>query len=128
MIVKLAPRWQAVLRAEPAVVPTISLHNDQGVHVFNAIDTDPSWRDDTRTGLVRSVAWIPGNLLSEGTMFVSVFVVSLASVQSVRHVSVHEAVAFQVYDPGEGDSARGDFMGHWGGACRPRLRWERSRA
>jgi lipopolysaccharide transport system ATP-binding protein len=108
------------------ICPIVGLFNDQGVHVFSAIDTDPFWRQGGPTGLYRSVAWIPGNLLSEGTMFVSVLAVSLASQQSVRHFQVDEAVAFQVVDPGEGDSARGLFMGHWGGACRPRLNWERS--
>jgi lipopolysaccharide transport system ATP-binding protein len=113
------------LAVEPAVVPTIAVHNDQGVHVFNAIDTDPFWNDSTRTGMIRCTAWIPGNLLSEGTMFVSLLVVSIASQSSVRHINLPEAVAFQVYDPGEGDSARGTFLGPWGGACRPQLKWER---
>ena len=114
------------LAPEPAFVPTIALHNDQGVHVFNAIDTDPFWAENQRTGLLRSIVWIPGNLLSEGTMFVSIVVVSVASQQSIRHLALTEAVAFQVYDPGEGDSSRGAFMGAWGGACRPMLRWERT--
>ena len=114
------------LRNGEDVYPVVGIVNDQGIHVFSAIDTDPYWQTTLHAGTFRTVAWIPGNLLSEGTMFVSVYLISLASLQSVRHVQLVEAVAFRVYDPGEGDSARGLFMGHWGGACRPQLNWERS--
>ncbi|MFO1493007.1 MAG: ABC transporter ATP-binding protein [Kiritimatiellia bacterium] len=109
---------------DPAFVPTIMLHNEHGVHVFNAIDTNAFWSDTSRLGLVRSVAWIPGNFLSEGTHFITVIIISFAPQYSIRHVDLPEAIAFQVVDAGEGDSARGSFMGQWGGACRPKLHWD----
>ena len=34
------------------------------------------------------------------------------------------AVAFQVCDPLEGNSARGDWTDEWGGVVRPLLKWE----
>ena len=32
-------------------------------------------------------------------------------------------VSFEVLDPGEGDSARGQFSGQWRGVVRPLLDW-----
>ena len=34
-----------------------------------------------------------------------------------------DVVAFQVTDSVEGDSAKGDYVGQWGGAVRPLLSW-----
>jgi hypothetical protein len=58
---------------------------------------------------------------SEGMLFVS------AAVDTV-HPHAHQfnerdVVAFQVIDSLEGDSARGDVVGEWGGAVRPLLTW-----
>ena len=68
-----------------------------------------------------STAWIPGNLLSEGTLIVS------AAVSTMETVTVHfferDAVAFQVIDSLDGDSARGDFAGPFPGVVRPLLDW-----
>jgi hypothetical protein len=41
---------------------------------------------------------------------------------------VYEAVSFEVLDPGEGDSARGQFSGQWRGVVRPLLEWTCERA
>ncbi|MFO1492062.1 MAG: UDP-N-acetylglucosamine 2-epimerase (non-hydrolyzing) [Kiritimatiellia bacterium] len=68
------------------------------MHVFNAIDTNAFWSDTSRLGLVRSVAWIPGNFLSEGTHFITVIIISFAPQYSIRHGDLPEAIAFQVVD------------------------------
>ena len=39
------------------------------------------------------------------------------------HAGCIDAVSFHVQDPGEGDSARGDFTGQWKGVVRPLLKW-----
>jgi hypothetical protein len=62
-----------------------------------------------------------GRHRSEGMLFVS------AAVDTV-HPHAHQfnerdVVAFQVIDSLEGDSARGDVVGEWGGAVRPLLTW-----
>lgn len=97
-------------------------YNDQGVHVFSAADLDPAWRRRRRpAGCYVSTAWIPGNFLSEGTLFVGV---GLATMEpSVTQFCEPNAVAFQVIDTLDGDSARGDWLGPWGGAVRPALKW-----
>jgi len=35
----------------------------------------------------------------------------------------YEAVSFTIFDPGDGDSARGRFTGQLSGAVRPLLTW-----
>jgi lipopolysaccharide transport system ATP-binding protein len=35
-----------------------------------------------------------------------------------------DAIAFQVVDSLDGDSARGDYAGNMGGIIRPRLEWQ----
>ena len=112
-----------VLEDGPPVRPQIMLANEQGVHVFNAIDTDPRWREPAAVGSYASTAWIPGNLLNEGLMLVTVFVSTLSSQKTTQHVLEREIVSFHVTDPVEGDSAKGDHIGQWHGAVRPLLRW-----
>jgi hypothetical protein len=47
----------------------------------------------------------------------------VASPKLIPHASARQVVAFHVYDPAEGDSARGDFQGQWRGVVRPLLEW-----
>jgi lipopolysaccharide transport system ATP-binding protein len=68
-----------------------------------------------------SAAWIPGNFLAEGTIFVSPAVSTLDPV--TVHFFEREAVAFQIMDSTDGDSARGDYGGPMPGVVRPLLRW-----
>jgi lipopolysaccharide transport system ATP-binding protein len=102
---------------------SIGLYNDEGVHVFETIDLDPVWRGRIRPpGRYRSTAWIPGNYLAEGTMFVTVDLSTIDPwiVQCIER----QAVAFQVIDSCDGDSARGDWAGPMPGVVRPMLKWD----
>ena len=65
---------------------------------------------------------IPGNFLAEGTMIVAVAMNTLEPL--TLHYMEREAVAFQVIDSLDGDSARGDYAGPVGGVVRPLLHWE----
>jgi lipopolysaccharide transport system ATP-binding protein len=99
-----------------------NLSNEQGVFVFTAIDHDPAWRNRNRVvGRYSSTAWIPGNLLAEGTMIVWPVIQTMHP--RLLHVSERDAVAFQVLDSADGDSARGDWGGHVPGVVRPLLNW-----
>ena len=60
-----------VLKPGYKLQSSIGLYNEEGVHVFETVDLDPAWRGRIRPpGRYRSTAWIPGNYLAEGTMFV----------------------------------------------------------
>ena len=111
-----------VLRAGHILTPNFHFYNQEGVCVFLAGDQDPEWRRRPRPkGRFVSTIWIPGNYLAEGTLLVG------AAVSTMNPVTVHfferEAVAFQVVDSLDGDSARGDFAGPMPGVVRPLLKW-----
>ena len=102
--------------------PKIKVYNAEGDTLFNALDTDVRWEGPTPAGDYVSTAWIPGNLLNEGFVTVDVAVVSLGA-KLIPHTGFYNAVSFHVYDPGDGDSARGRFGGQLRGAVRPLLEW-----
>ena len=101
---------------------TFSFYNEEGVCAFRVFDADPEWRRRARPkGRYVSTAWIPGNFLAEGTMFVAVGLRTLEP--DIRQFYERDVVAFQVVDSLDGDSARGEFAGHIEGVVRPLLRW-----
>jgi lipopolysaccharide transport system ATP-binding protein len=113
-----------VLKRGAPFVPWIALFNGQGQHVFSVMDTDPSWHEARDPGRYRSIAWIPPNLLNEGTLIATVSLNTfVAAPRAVRQAHVEDAIAFQVYDQGEGDTARGNYVAPWSAPVRPLLSW-----
>lgn len=111
-----------VLKEGHALVPNYHFFNEEGINAFIANDHDPNWQHTSRSiGRYLSTAWIPGNLLSEGTLIVG------AAISTMDPVTIHfyerDAVAFQIVDSLDGDSARGEYAGHFPGIVRPLLRW-----
>lgn len=104
------------------LVPSFRFFNEEGIHLFTTFDSDPAWRLRSRpAGRYVSTAWIPGNLLAEGTVLVGALVNTFNP--PVVHVHEPDAVAFQVIDSLEGDAARGDYAGQMRGVMRPLLQW-----
>ncbi len=111
-----------VLRPGSFLMPYHHLYNEEGIMLFSAHDTDPSWQQRPRpAGHYRSTAWIPGNLLSEGTVYVNSGLLDLDA--NVPQFYERTVVAFQVVEKTEGASARGGFAGNMGGIVRPLLDW-----
>jgi len=111
-----------VLKPGYVLLPHYHFVNEEGVYVFAAVDLDPTWRKRPRpAGHYVSAALIPGNLLAEGTLFVHANMVTLNP--DTFQFSSPEAIAFQVVDSLDGDSARGDWAKRLGGAVRPLLKW-----
>ena len=111
-----------VLKPGYKFLPAMELWNDEGVCLIDSIEYDPNWRGQVRPpGRYRSTAWIPGNYLAEGTMFVSAYLETVDP--KIKQFYEKQVVAFTVVDSGEGDSARGDFAGKLRGVVRPRLDW-----
>jgi lipopolysaccharide transport system ATP-binding protein len=97
--------------------------NEAGLLIFGSIETNPEWRKRQRPiGRYATTAWVPGNLLSEGTVIVNVELLTLHPM--TVHFRERQVVAFQVVDSMDGDSARGDWGGAWSGAVRPLLDWK----
>jgi lipopolysaccharide transport system ATP-binding protein len=105
------------------VVPKLKLYDQHGATAFNAMDVSERWHAALGPGEYVTTAWIPGNFLNEGRMSVDVDVVTIASPKLHPHASARQVVSFHVYDPAEGDSARGLFTGQWRGVVRPLLEW-----
>jgi len=111
-----------VLKGGEVLMPYFRLSNEEGIVIFSTIDQDRQWHNKARPpGKYVSTAWIPGNLLSEGTIYV------LATIRTNHRkywpFFVADAVAFNVIDSMEGQSARGEWAGKLTGAVRPKLDW-----
>ena len=112
-----------VLEDGTALTPNLHVFNEENINVFVSIDRDPEWDGVPRpAGRYTSTAWIPGNFLAEGTFFVGVAITTMVPM-NVR-LYEREAIAFQMIDSTDGDSARGEYMGHLPGVVRPVLNWE----
>jgi lipopolysaccharide transport system ATP-binding protein len=112
-----------VLSSGHRLVPNFHVLNEEGLYVFVTSEVDSDWhRRERPQGTYFSTAWIPGNLLAEGSYVIG------AAISTMDPVHVHfferDAVAFQVIDSLGGDSARGDYGGPIPGVVRPLLRWE----
>ena len=104
------------------LVPNYHFYNAEGICVFVIQDLNPESRSCQRpTGRYISTAWIPGNYLAEGTLYVG------AAVTSFYPMNVHfyerDAISFQIVDSLEGNSARGDYAGLMPGVVRPICEW-----
>jgi homopolymeric O-antigen transport system ATP-binding protein len=116
-----------VLREGPPVFAKIKAHDRQGDIAFNAMDIAPHWEDSSAPGLYSSTGWIPPNLLNEGTTSIDVALCTLRAPKLLQHAAWYDAVSFYVFDPGDGDSARGRFTGQLRGVVRPLLEWTTER-
>jgi lipopolysaccharide transport system ATP-binding protein len=112
-----------VTQPDRQFLPHFHVFNEEGIRVFITVDQDPVWRQRRRPpGRYVSRAWIPGNMLAEGTFLVDPVLMTLSP--NEEQFSMPDCVAFQVVDSHDGDSARGDWTGRMLGVMRPLLRWE----
>jgi lipopolysaccharide transport system ATP-binding protein len=112
-----------VLKPGHVLVPNYHFFNEEGMYIFVASDQDPAWQRTPRpVGRFISTAWIPGNFLAEGSLFVGAALSTMNPV--VVHFYEREAVKFQVIDSLDGNSARGDYAGPMPGVVRPLLKWK----
>jgi homopolymeric O-antigen transport system ATP-binding protein len=112
-----------VLRSGPPVFGKVKLYDGQGNIAFNAMDIGPHDDENAEPGRYIATARIPGNFLNEGRVSVEAGVYTLRSPKLHPRAWKPDAVSFTVYDPGDGDSARGSFTGQLRGVVRPLLDW-----
>ncbi|MEP7225106.1 MAG: hypothetical protein ABI783_09135, partial [Actinomycetota bacterium] len=103
-------------------LPMITLHTDAGVYVFNALAPSRQW-ESARAGRYVSTAWIPGNLLNEGTYVVGAILTSTGPAKLDKHVYEADVLSFQAANVREELSAKGDVVQAWAGAVSPLLEW-----
>lgn len=109
---------------KPDYILTTHLHvNDAyGIRAFSIHDTDMNWRGRPRpVGRYRIRTRIPGNLLSEGMLYIHAVVLNMDPIDTLCWAP--NAIAFSVFDSMEGDTARGDWPKEIYGAVRPLLEW-----
>jgi lipopolysaccharide transport system ATP-binding protein len=112
-----------VIKENNGLLPHHMLYNEEGAVVFTIFDTDPNWRGRPRpVGKYVCTAWIPGNLLSEGILYVTSALFTIGPRTSQFYE--YDVVSFQIIDSSDGDTARGDWTGGVKGAVRPLLEWE----
>jgi len=113
-----------VLEPGYMLFPYYNVFNQDGVRVMSVVDKDPNWQGIARMpGKYKTTAWIPGNLLSEGTFFVDVAM--RAPEMKIRHFIEKQVIAFQVVDDLSESGARGvGFGGKMSAVIRPLLEWE----
>jgi lipopolysaccharide transport system ATP-binding protein len=112
-----------VLREGPPVFAKIRVKDRRGDIAFNAMDIESQAHASSSPGVYAATAWIPRNLLNEGTTTVDVAVCTLRAPKVHQRAARYDAVLFTVFDPGDGDSARGRFTGQLSGVVRPLLEW-----
>lgn len=111
-----------VLTSGYILLPQFHLLDETGEIIFITMDLDPQWRGRPRPeGYYRGHVSIPGNLLSEGTTYVSCYCLTLEP--DTVQFDGPSVVAFQVIDSLDGDSARGPYAGVMPGFVRPLLKW-----
>jgi lipopolysaccharide transport system ATP-binding protein len=112
-----------VLKSGYILLPHFHLINEYGQIIFVTVDQDPTWRRKRRpAGHYISTVWIPGNLLAEGLIFISCYLITLNPNTVV--FKAENAVSFNIIDSLEGNSARGDYFNRMPGVVRPLLHWE----
>jgi len=104
------------------LMPHFLFTNQDGIDAFSAHDVDPVWRGKPRPiGKYLSTVCLPGNLLTEGTLFVAAGLQTIDP--AIRQFFEPYAVSFQVIEAQHGDGARSDYMGRITGVVRPLLEW-----
>jgi len=93
----------------------------QGTCAFASVEPVEEVRENP--GTYSSVVKIPKNLLAEGEYMLNISIFSSRGVKQ-HHVQLQSVVAFHVFDPMTGNSARGDYAERVLGVVRPRLQWE----
>lgn len=98
--------------------------NNDGIEAFTPFDIDPLWMNKPKpAGRYVSTAWIPGNFLSDGILYVGPAIRTLNP--TVRRFSFNDVIAFQASDVIDDGSDIKDYSGRFrGGVVRPFLKWE----
>ncbi len=112
-----------IFKDDIAIVDNFNVFNGDGTHVFVSHNVQhPYYNKFRKKGIYQSTAWIPEDLLPEG-----VFTVSAASISIVPfqiHFHEEQVVCFQMLDPIDGTTARGQHTSVFPGVVRPLLQWE----
>jgi len=115
-----------ILRPGKRLSPIIICNNEEGICVFSSAGISEQFidnQDPNFVGTCLSTCVVPGNLLAEGALRITVSINTILD-GNFTHVVERDAVRFQVVDSLEDDSsARGLYGGSVMGVVRPLLIW-----
>ena len=109
---------------QPRNILLIYFHvvNEEGIEVFQSFQTDSTSQvGPFQPGRYVSTAWIPGNFLGDGILFISPTI--RTRYPGTPHVREKDVVAFQVVASLESDSLSAEFLPKRGGVVWPLLKW-----
>ena len=111
-----------VLKPGYRLLPNCQFYNEEDTHIFSTHDIDPAWHSRRRpSGQYVSSVRIPGNLLTTGTIKVSIGFETMEP--TIYQCHVEEVVSFEVIESYKTNTARGDYKGNIAGVIRPLLEW-----
>lgn len=113
-----------VLQEGYSLDATFYLIDETGHAILVSLDNlDSSWKDDKRPiGFYRSVCRIPGDFLNNGHISLNV---GVCTHPYPVHVSIADALRFNVRDDMDSKGVRGNYPREWpSSSVRPRLHWE----
>ena len=111
-----------VLQAGHVLKPNVHFFNENRVYLFVSADNDEFADSPRATGTYTTTAWIPGNLLADGIVYVNVAITTLHPL--FIHLNEQDVVSFEVCDTLEDSPTRVRYRGSIPGLIRPRLSWE----
>lgn len=111
---------------KPGVQRIAGVHfwNDKGIRMFISHDLEnKDWRSKVLPeGLVKSVCRVPGNIFSDGRVFLTILVYTFDGIP-LDNVTARNAISFRVMDDFENDAAKADIYTHNSGVVNPKLKW-----
>ena len=100
-----------------------NFYNSEEVNIFNSHDVSSYNRKEKRKkGSYKATMWIPGNLLSEG--IISISIAFFKANPNELYIYLEKIISINIVDEMKGDSARGDYSHGFPGFIRPLLNWE----
>jgi lipopolysaccharide transport system ATP-binding protein len=98
---------------------SVYLYNEQGIAVFNTGPvSEPVWHGRAfPAGLFRSLCYVPGDLLNEGTYRILVLII-----KDLCYI-LHQQEDVLVFNIIDSEELRGRWYGKWQGVIRPHLQW-----
>jgi len=113
-----------VLADDVKLTHAFVFYNEHGIRLFDSHDVNSAWSSNTvrKKGRYTAEMLIPGNFFSEGKVKISPAVITSDPFE--LHAYAEDAISFLVKDSMDGDSARGEYAGSYGGVIRPLFNWK----
>ncbi len=112
-----------VLKPRDVLIMYFHVVNEEGIKVFMTVQTDSiPQAGPFKPGRYVSTAWIPGNFLGEGTLYISPTIRS--HISGTPHVRERDVVAIQVVSSFDSYPLTSEFLPYRSGVVWPLLKWE----